>query len=102
LYCEQESCRRNGIALIINKRVRNAVLGCNLKNNRIILNHFQGKPLNITVIQVCGPTTNAEEIEIDPFYVDIEDLLDLTPKKKKKKRKRCFIHHSGLECKSRK
>ena len=63
------------------------MLGCNLKNNRIILNHFQGKPLNITVIQVCGPTTNAEEIEIDPFYVDIEDLLDLTPKKKKEKKK---------------
>ena len=67
------------------------MLGCNLKNNRIILNHFQGKPLNITVIQVCGPTTNAEEIEIDPFYVDLEDLLDLTPKKKKKEKDVLFI-----------
>ena len=60
-YCGQESLRRNGVAIIVNKRVRNAVLGCNLKNDRMISVHFQGKPLNITVIQVCAPTSNAEE-----------------------------------------
>ena len=61
-YCGQESFRRNGVAIIVNKRVRNAVLGCNLKNNRMIPVHFQGKPFNITVIQVYAPTTNAEEV----------------------------------------
>ena len=69
--CGQESLRRNGIALIINKTVRNAVLGCNLKNNRIILNHFQGKPFNITVIQVYAPTTDAREVEVEWFYEDL-------------------------------
>ena len=80
-YCGQESHRRNGVALIINKTVQNAVLGCNLKNDRMILVHFQGKSFNITVIQVYGPTTNAEEVEVDQFFEDLEDLLELTLKK---------------------
>ena len=80
-YCGQGSCRRNGVALIVNKRVQHVVLGCNLKNDRMTLVHFQGKTLNITVIQVYVPTTNAEEAEVDPFYEDLEDLLKLTPKK---------------------
>ena len=63
-YCGQESFRRSGVAIIINKRVQNAVLGCNLKNDRMISVHFQGKPFNITVIQVCAPTSNAEEAEV--------------------------------------
>ena len=67
-YCGQESLRRNGVAIMVNKRVRNAVLGCNLKNNRMISVHFQGKPFNITVIQVYAPTTNAEEAEVERFY----------------------------------
>ena len=79
-YCEQESLRRNGIAVIVNKRVRNAVLGCNLKNNRVISVCFQGKPLNTTVIQVYVPTSNAEEAEVERFYEDLQDLLELTPK----------------------
>ena len=66
-YCGQESIRKNGVALIVNKRVRNAVLGCNLKNNRMISVHFQGTPSNITVIQVCAPTSNAEEAEVEQF-----------------------------------
>ena len=66
-YCGQESLRRNGVATIINKRVRNAVLGCNLKNDRMISLHFQGKPFNITVIQVYAPTSNAEEAEVEPI-----------------------------------
>ena len=77
-YCGQESLRRNGIAIIVNKRVQNAVLGCNLKNDRMISVCFQGKPFSITVIQVYAPITNAEEAEADQFY---EDLLELTPKK---------------------
>ena len=80
-YCGQESLRRNGIALIVNKRVLNAVLGCNLKNDRIISVRFQGKPFNITVIQVYAPTSNAEEAEVEWFYEDLQDLLELTPKK---------------------
>ena len=80
-YCRQKSLTRNGVSLIINKKVQNAVLGCNLKNDRMTLVHFQGKTLNITVIQVYVPTTNAEEAEVDPFYEDLEDLLKLTPKK---------------------
>ena len=64
-YCGQELLRRNGVALIVNKRVRNAVLGCNLKNNRVISVHFQGKPFNITVIQSYAPTNNAEEAELN-------------------------------------
>ena len=80
-YCGQESLRRNGIALIVNKRVQNAVLGCNVKNDRMISVCFQGKPFNITVIRVDAPTTNAEEAEVEQFYEDPKDLLELTPKK---------------------
>ena len=80
-YCGQKSHSRNGVALIINRRVQNAILGCSLKNNRIISVHFQGKPLNITVIQICAPTTNAKEAEIEQFCEDLQDLLELTPKK---------------------
>ena len=80
-YCRQESLRRNGVAIKVNKRVRNAVLGCNLKNDRMISVHLQGKPFNITVIQVYAPTSNAEEAEDERFYEDLQDLLDLTPKK---------------------
>ena len=70
-YYGQESLRRNGIAIIVNKRVQNAVLGCNLRNNRMILVCFQGKPFNITVIQVYDPTTNAEKGEVEQFYEDL-------------------------------
>ena len=80
-YCGQESLRRNGVALTVNKRVQNAVLGCNLKNDRMISVHFQGKSFNITVNQVYAPTTNAEEAEIEWFYDDQQHLLQLTPKK---------------------
>ena len=80
-YCGQESLRRNGVALMVNKRVHNAVLGCNLKNNRMISVHFQSKPFNTTVIQVYAPTSNAEEAELEQFYEDLQDLLELTPKK---------------------
>ena len=80
-YCGQESLRRNGVAIIVNKRVWNAVFGCNLKNDRLISVHFQGKPLNITVIQVYALTRNAEEAEFEWFYEDLQDLLELTPKK---------------------
>ena len=86
-YCGQEPLRRNGIAFIINKTVWNAVFGYHLKNDRMILIHFQGKPFNITVIQVCTPTTDAKEAEVDQFcedlqnLQDLQDLLDLTPKK---------------------
>ena len=79
-YCGQESLRRNGVALIVSKRVRNAVLGCSLKNDRMISVHFQGKPFNITVIQVYAPTSNAEEAEVEWVYEDLKDLL-VTPKK---------------------
>ena len=80
-YCGQESLRRNGVAIIVNKRVQNAVLGFNLKNDRMISVHFQGKPFNITVIQVYAPTSNAEEAEFELFYEDLQDLLELTPQK---------------------
>ena len=80
-YCEQESLRRKGVANIVNRRVRNAVLGFNLKNDRMISVRFQGKPFNITVIQVSAPTSNAEEAEVERFYEDLQDLLELTPKK---------------------
>ena len=80
-YCGQESLRRNGVAIIVNKRVQNAVVGCNLKNDRLISVHFQGKPFSITVIQVCAPTSNTEEAEDEQFYEDLQDLLQLTPKK---------------------
>ena len=80
-YCGQESLRRNGVAIIVNKRVWNAVLGCSLKNDRMISVCFQGKPFNITVIQVYAPTSNAEEAEVEWFYEDLQDLLELTAKK---------------------
>ena len=80
-YCGQESLGRNGVALIITKRVLNAVLGCNLKNHRMISVCFQGRPFNITVIQVYAPTSNAEEAEVEWFYEDLQDLLELTPQK---------------------
>ena len=77
-YCRQESLRRNGVAIMANKRVQNALLGCNLKNDRMISVHFQGKPFNITVIQVYAPTSNTEEAEVEQFYEDLQDLLELT------------------------
>ena len=80
-YCGQESLRRNGVALIVNKRVQNAVLGHSLKNDRMISVCFQGKPFNITVIQIHAPTSNAEEVEDEQFYEDLQDLLELIPKK---------------------
>ena len=80
-YCRQESLRKNGVVIMVNRRVRNAVLGCNLKNDRMISVGFQGKPFNITVIQVYAPTSNAEEAEVEWFYEDLQDLLELTPKK---------------------
>ena len=75
-YCGQESLRRNGVALIVNRRVRNAILGGNLKNGRMISVHFQGKPFNITVIQVYAPITNADKAEVEWFYEDLQDLLE--------------------------
>ena len=80
-FCGQESLRRNGVAIIVNKRVQNTVLGCNLKNDRKLPVDFQGKPFNITVIQVYVPTSNAEEAEIEWFHEDLQDLLELTPEK---------------------
>ena len=78
-YCGQESLRRNGVAIMDNTIVQNAVLGCNLKNNRMISVCFQGKPFNIMVIQAYAPTSNAEEAEVAWFYEDLQDLLELTP-----------------------
>ena len=80
-YCRQESLRRNGVAITVNKRVRNAELGFNLKNDRMISVRFQGKPFNITVIQAYAPTSNAEEAEVEWFYEDLQDLLELILKK---------------------
>ena len=80
-YCGQESLKRNGVALIVNKRVWNAVLGYNVKNDRRISVHFQDKPFNVTVIQVYALISNAEEAEVKWFYEDVQDLLVLTPKK---------------------
>ena len=80
-YCGQEFLIRNGVAIMVNKRLRNVVLGCNLKNDKMISLHFQGKPFNITVIQVYAPTSNTEETEVERFYEDLQDLLELTPKK---------------------
>ena len=93
-YCGQESLRRNGVAIMINKRLWNALLGCNLKNKRMLSVHFQGKPFNITVIQVYAPTSNVEEAEVERFYEDLQDLLE-QPKK-------MSFHYRELECKSRK
>ena len=80
-YCGQEYLRRNGVAFKVNKRAQNAVLRCNLKNNKMISVRFQGKPFNTTVIQVYAPTSNAKEPEVKWFYEDLQDLLELTPKK---------------------
>ena len=80
-YYGQESLRRNVVAIVVNKRVQKAVLGCNLKNDRMISVCFQGKPLNVTVIQVYAPTSNAKEAEVELFYEDLQDLLELTPQK---------------------
>ena len=80
-YCWQESLRKSGVVLIVNKRVLNAVLGCNRKNNIIVSVHFQGKPFNTTVIQVYAPTTNAEGADIEQFCEHLKDLLELTHKK---------------------
>ena len=93
-YCGQESHGRNRVTIIVN-RVQNAVLGCNLKNDRMILVRFQDKPFNIIVIQVYAPNTKAREVE--QFYEDLQDHLELTSHQK-----RCPFHHSGLEGKSRK
>ena len=95
-YCGQESLRGNGVAIMVNKRVRNAVLGCNLKNDRMISVRFQGKPFNITVIQDYAPTSNAEEAEVEQFYEDQQDLLEITLKK------RCPFYYRALEGKSKK
>ena len=94
-YCGQGSFRRNGAAIIVNKRFKNEVLGCSLINDRMISVPFQGNPLNIMVIQVYTPTSNAEEAEVEWFYEDLQDLLELTPPKK------CTFHYRGLECKNR-
>ena len=79
-YCGQESLRRNGVAMIVNKSLKWSI-GCNLKNDRMISVHFQGKPFNITVIQAYAPITNAEESEVEWFYEDLQNLVELTPKK---------------------
>ena len=94
-YCGEEYFRRNGVAIMDNKRVRNAVLGCSLKKNRMISVRFQGKTFNITVIQAYAPTSNAEEAEVERFSEDLQDLLTNT-------QKICSFHYRGLECKSRK
>ena len=78
-YCGQESLRRNGVPIIVNRRVQNAVLGCSLKKDRMI--SLQGKPFNIMVIQAYAPTSNTEEAEVEQFYEDLQDLLEITPKK---------------------
>ena len=83
-YCGQEFLRRNGVTLIVKKRVQNAVLGCNLRSNRMIFILFQGKPFKITVIQVDAPASNAKEAKVEWFYKDLQDLLELPSKKKKK------------------
>ena len=91
-YCGQESLRRNGVAIMVNKRVQNAVLGCNLKNDRMNSVRFQGKLFNITVIQVCVPISNAEKVEAEQIYKDLQDLLELNHKKDV-----LFIMGSGMQ-----
>ena len=95
-YCGQESLRRNGVAIMVNKRVRNEVLRCNLKNDRMISVHLQGKPFNITVIQVYAPMSNTEEAEVEWFYEDLKRPFRTNTQK------RYPFHYRGLECKSRK
>ena len=95
-YCGQESLRRNGVAIIVSKRIQNALHACNLKEDRMISILFQDKPFNIMVIQACTSTSSAEEAEVEWFYEDLQDLLELTPPK------RYPFHYRGLECKSRK
>ena len=95
-YCGQESLRRNGVAIIVNKGVQNAVHGYNLENNRMISVHFQGKAFNITAIQGYAPTINTKEAEVEQFYEDLQNLLELT------REKRCPFHYRGLKSKSRK
>ena len=80
-YCGQDSLRRNGVTLIVNKRVQHTAPGCNLKNNKMISVCFQGKPFNITVLQVYALTNNAEEAKVEWFYENLKDLLELTPPK---------------------
>ena len=94
-YCGQESLIRNGVAIIVNKRVRIAVHVCKIKNERMISVHFQGKPFNITVIRVYALTSNAEEAEVERFHEDLRPSRINTPK-------RCSFHYRGWECKSRK
>ena len=94
-YCWQESLRRNGAAIIVNKRVRHAVLGCHLKNDRMISLRFQGKPFSITVFQAYALTSNAEEAEVEWLMKPTRPSRTNTPK-------RCPFHYRGLECKSRK
>ena len=89
-YCGQESLRRNGAGLVVNKRVQNAALGCSLINGRMISVHFQGKPFNITVILVCAPNTTAKDAEVDRFFEDLKEVLELTLKKRKGKEKMSF------------
>ena len=96
-YCGKESLRRNRETPHSQQRVWNAVLRCNLQSNRMISFHFQGKPFNITIIQLYVPTTDSEETEVEQFYVGLQDILELAPKKKI-----CLFDHRGLECKSRK
>ena len=91
-YCGQESLRRNGVAIVVNKRVQNAVLGCNLKNDRMISVLFQGKPFNILVIQDYAPTGNAEEAQFELVCEDQQDVLELTPKKDV-----LFIRGTGMQ-----
>ena len=92
-YSGQESLKRNGRTIIVNKRVRNAILGCGFKNDSMISVRFQGKPFKITVIQVHAPTSNTEEAEVEQFYEDLQDLLELTSKK------RCPFLYRGLDAK---
>ena len=80
IYCGQESLRRNGVAIMINKIVLNAVLGCNLQNDRMISVHCRGKTFNITIIQVYAPNSNAEEADVKQFYEDIQDPIEVIPK----------------------
>ena len=81
VYCGQESLRRNGVALIVNQRVQNAALGCNLEKERMVSVCFQGKPFSITVIQVYAPSADAKEAEVERFYEDLQDVLELISKK---------------------